>query len=86
MSRFFIVANACEDSGYPVPGTIEVYVTLVDAMEALRVSDENDPGQYAQIWTQRDRGGFEATHGIDEGVVHAFRVRGMYVVNEEVPV
>ena len=86
MSRFFIVANACEDSGYPAPGTIEVYVTLVDAMEALRVSDENDPGQYAQIWTQRDRGGFEASYGIDEGVVHAFRVRGMYVVNEEVPV
>jgi hypothetical protein len=82
MSRFFIVADACEDTGYPVTGTIEVYVTLVDAIEALRVSD----GQYAQIWTQRECGGFEASHGIHEGVVHAFTFRGMYVVNEVVPV
>lgn len=81
MSKFFIVANACEYTGQPVAGTIEVYITIGDAMEALKASDENDPGQYAQMWCQKDGGGFKATYGVDEGVV--YNIYQVYTFNEE---
>jgi hypothetical protein len=72
MREFFVVANACEYTGHPVAGTMEVFTNRAEAEAAMVRSEQEDPGQFAQMWAQCEGGGFRAVAFAPEGVVEMF--------------
>ena len=72
MREFFVVANGCEYTGNPVAGTMQVFTNREEAYEAVRQSEREDPGQYAQFWVQRPDGGFKAVAMVENDEVVYF--------------
>jgi len=72
MREFFVVANACEYTGNPVAGTMQVFTNRAEAEAAMVRSEQEDPGQFAQMWVQREDGGFRAAACVEEGQVEMF--------------
>jgi hypothetical protein len=72
MREFFVVANGCEYTGNPVAGTMQVFTDRDEAYEAVRASEREDPGQYAQVWAQRPEGGFKAVAMVEDDEVVYF--------------
>jgi hypothetical protein len=72
MTEFFIVANGCEYTGNPVAGTIQVFTNRDEAYVAVRASEREDPGQYAQVWMQMTDGGFAAVAMVEEDEIVYF--------------
>ena len=69
---FYIVANRCEYSGNPVASTMQVFTERDDAYEAIRAMERAAPGQMAQIWVERQVGGFKAVAMVEEDQVVYF--------------
>jgi len=69
MREFFVVANACEYTGNPVAGTMQVFTNRAEAEAAMVRSDQEDPGQFASMWAPREDGGFRVVAFADEGQV-----------------
>jgi len=73
MTDFYIVAQGCEYTGNPVTSTIQVFTDIKQAEKALIVMEEEDPGQYSQLFARnRETGRFECVADVEDGEVKLF--------------
>lgn len=72
MREFFVVAQACEFTGNPVAGTMQVFTDRQEAVQAMFRMEDEDPGQSATTWCQREDGGFSVTACMLDGEVESF--------------
>jgi hypothetical protein len=72
MREFFVVAQACEFTGNPVAGTMQVFTDRQTAVQAMFRMEDEDPGQGATTWSSSHTGGFSVTAFMVDGEVESF--------------